>query len=203
MGPFPDATTLTDMLGEVIADRVREYRVQRGLTVGQLAARSGLSKGMLSKIENAQASPSLATLARLSTALSTPVTAFFRGLNEEHDAIFVKAGQGLDIQHPGSRSGHRYQTLGVMRAPHDRLEPVLVTLVEPTEVFPLYQHPGTELIYMLEGTVEYAYGTAHYLLEPGDALQFLGDVPHGPTRLATLPTRFLSIKAVAPTGEAR
>ncbi|HYX60738.1 MAG TPA: helix-turn-helix transcriptional regulator, partial [Streptosporangiaceae bacterium] len=74
---------LEEALGTAIAARVREFRLQLGWTVGQLAAQSGLSKGMLSKIENAQASPSLATLARLSEALQVPVTAFFRGLNEE------------------------------------------------------------------------------------------------------------------------
>ena len=88
---------LEEALGTAIAARVREFRLQLGWTVGQLAAQSGLSKGMLSKIENAQASPSLATLARLSEALQVPVTAFFRGLNEEQDVMFVKAGRGLDI----------------------------------------------------------------------------------------------------------
>src|SRR5277367_124516 len=83
---------LEEALGAVIAERVREFRLQLGLTVGHLAAVTGLSKGMLSKIENAQASPSLATLARLSEALKVPVTAFFRGLNEEQDVLFVKAG---------------------------------------------------------------------------------------------------------------
>src|ERR1700750_1631017 len=90
---------LEEALGTAIAARVREFRLQLGWTVGQLAAQSGLSKGMLSKIENAQASPSLATLARLSEALQVPVTAFFRGLNEEQDVMFVKAGRGLNIQH--------------------------------------------------------------------------------------------------------
>ena len=63
---------LEEALGTAIAARVREFRLQLGWTVGQLAAQSGLSKGMLSKIENAQASPSLATLARLSEALQVP-----------------------------------------------------------------------------------------------------------------------------------
>ena len=60
---------LEEALGTAIAARVREFRLQLGWTVGQLAAESGISKGMLSKIENAQAAPSLATLARLSEAL--------------------------------------------------------------------------------------------------------------------------------------
>lgn len=186
------------LLAAVIAERVRDFRQEYGWTVGQLAERSHLSKGMLSKIENMQASPSLATLARLSAALSVPVTAFFRGLDEEHDVLHVKAGTGVEIQHKGSGKGQLYHSLGRMRMPHDRLEPMLATLTENSEVFPLFQHGGTELIYMLEGTMEYQYGTARYLLEPGDALQFAGEVTHGPCDLPKLPVRFLTIKTVQP-----
>ncbi|GAA5125899.1 XRE family transcriptional regulator [Haloechinothrix salitolerans] len=189
---------LEEALSTVIAERVREFRQQLGWTVGKLAAESGLSKGMLSKIENMQTSPSLATLASLSQALSVPVTAFFRGLSEEQDVVFVKAGSGLDIHHKGSGPGHRYQMLGAMRAPHDRLEPILVTLTERSEVFPLYQHAGTELIFMISGKMEYAYGSARYLLEPGDTLQFVGEVMHGPAELISLPIQFLAVKAVNP-----
>ena len=196
-----DGAALEQTLGQTIARRVREYRLQLGVTVAELADRSGLSKGMLSKIENAQTSPSLTTLARLSDALAVPVTAFFRGLDEEGDILHVKAGQGLEIQHKGTQTGHSYRMLGVMRAPHDRFEPLLVTLMEPTEVFPLYQHPGTELIYVLEGVMEYSYGRARNRVEPGDTLQFNGEVTHGPTDLIELPIRFLSIKSRSPARE--
>jgi transcriptional regulator with XRE-family HTH domain len=186
------AGALEEALGAVIAERVREFRLQLGLT--------GLSKGMLSKIENAQASPSLATLARLSDALKVPVTAFFRGLNEEQDVLVVKAGRGLDIAHKNSGPGHRYQLLGSMRAPHNTLETMLVTLTERAETFPLYQHPGTELIYMISGRLEYMCGNSRYLLEPGDAMQFVGEVPHGPNSLVELPIQFISIKSIQPAG---
>jgi transcriptional regulator with XRE-family HTH domain len=191
---------LEEALGAVIAERVREFRLLLGLTVGQLAELTNLSKGMLSKIENAQASPSLATLARLSGALRVPVTAFFRGLNEEQDVLFVKAGRGLDIEHKGSGPGHRYQLLGTMRAPHNSLETLLVTLTDRAEEFPLYQHPGTELLYMIAGRIEYLVGNSPYLLEPGDAMQFVGEVPHGPRTLIELPIQFLSVKTIQPTG---
>jgi transcriptional regulator with XRE-family HTH domain len=194
------AGALEEALGAVIAERVREFRLQLGLTVGHLAEVTGLSKGMLSKIENAQASPSLATLARLSEALKVPVTAFFRGLNEEQDVLVVKAGRGLDIEHKNSGPGHRYQLLGSMRAPHNTLETLLVTLTERAETFPLYQHPGTELIYMISGRLEYMCGNSRYLLEPGDAMQFVGEVPHGPNSLIELPIQFLSIKSIQPAG---
>jgi transcriptional regulator with XRE-family HTH domain len=198
--PAGSAGALEEALGAVIAERVREFRLQLGLTVGHLAEVTGLSKGMLSKIENAQASPSLATLARLSEALKVPVTAFFRGLNEEQDVLVVKAGRGLDIEHKNSGPGHRYQLLGSMRAPHNTLETLLVTLTERAETFPLYQHPGTELIYMISGRLEYMCGNSRYLLEPGDAMQFVGEVPHGPNSLIELPIQFLSIKSIQPAG---
>src|SRR5260370_16305123 len=108
---------LEEALGAVIAERVREFRLQLGLTVAHLAELPRLSKGMLSKIENAQASPSLATLARLSEALKVPVTAFFRGLNEEQDVLVVKAGRGLDIHHKNSGPGHPDHSPGTIRAP--------------------------------------------------------------------------------------
>lgn len=196
----PSAGGLEESLAAVIAERVREFRLRHGWTVGRLAELCGLSKSMLSKIENAQTSPSLATLARLSEALAVPVTAFFRGLSEEQDVIFVKAGAGLDIQHRNSEHGQRYQTLGTMRAPHDSLEPMLVTLTERADAFPLYQHAGTELILMISGKMEYCYGSSRFLLEAGDALQFVGEVAHGPGELVSLPIQFFAVKSLRSRG---
>ena len=180
-------------LGQVIANHVRERRLEIGLNVGQLAERTGISKGMLSKIENAQTSPSLSTLERLAAALDMPVTSLFRGLAEERDAVFVKAGSGPEIVRKGTRAGHSYELLGSLRGPYKRVEPLLVSLVESSEVFPLFQHPGIEILYMLSGVMEYGYGRPRYKMERGDTLQFEGDIPHGPTMLIKLPIRFLSI----------
>ena len=180
-------------LGQVIANHVRTRRLEIGLTVGQLAERTGISKGMLSKIENAQTSPSLSTLERLAAALDMPVTALFRGLSEERDAVFVKAGSGPEIVRKGTRAGHTYELLGSLRGPYKRVEPLLVSLDEETEVFPLFQHNGIEILYMLSGIMEYGYGRQRYKMERGDTLQFEGEIPHGPTMLVKLPIRFLSI----------
>jgi transcriptional regulator with XRE-family HTH domain/quercetin dioxygenase-like cupin family protein len=189
------AKPLDSSVSWVIAQRVREFRNQLGLTVEQLAERSGISKGMVSKVENAQASPSLGTLVKLAAAVSVPLTALFRGLEEEHDALVVRAGQGVEIAREGTRVGHHYRLLGDMRGPVKVLEPMLVTLNQHSEVFPLFQHPGIEFIYMLEGKVEYGHGSGRYVLNPGDAIQFSGEVVHGPTELCELPIRFLCVIA--------
>jgi transcriptional regulator with XRE-family HTH domain len=189
----PPTDSSSSQLGWVIANHVRNRRQAIGLTVGQLADLSGISKGMLSKIENAQTSPSLATVERLAAALDMPVTSLFRGLAEERDAVFVKADSGPEIIRQGTRAGHTYELLGSMRGPYKRVEPLLVSLSDRNEVFPLFQHAGIELLYMLTGIMEYSYGRQHYRMERGDTLQFEGDIPHGPTMLIKLPIRFLSI----------
>lgn len=182
-------------LERAIAAQVRGHRLASGLTVAEMAVRAGISKAMLSKIENAQTSCSLTTVARLAAALDVPATALFRGADTEREAVFTLAGAGARITARGTRIGHDYTLLGALRGPHKRMEAHLVALTERSEVFPLFQHPGTELLYMLEGEMTYSHGEANYPLRPGDALQFDGEGVHGPQELVSLPIRFLSVVA--------
>jgi transcriptional regulator with XRE-family HTH domain len=176
--------------------QVRRHRRARGMTVGELAVRAGISKAMLSKIENSLTSSSLTTLARLAAALDVPVTALFLGADvDDREAVFTPADGGAQIVARGSRVGHEYTLLGQLRGPHKRMEAHLVTLTERAEVFPLFQHPGTELLFMLEGEMVYGHGDATYTLGPGDALQLDGEGVHGPQELLALPIRFLSVVA--------
>lgn len=187
-------------LERIIAAQVKAYRGAAGVSVGEMAQRVGISKAMLSKIENAQTSCSLTTLARLAAGLGVPVTALFRGVDAEREVVFVPAGHGAQIVRRGSREGHLYQLLGALRGPHKRMEAVLVTLTEASEVFPLFQHPGTELLYMLEGEMVYGHGESRYTMRPGDALQFDGEGAHGPEELIGLPATFLSVTAYGDHG---
>jgi transcriptional regulator with XRE-family HTH domain len=186
---------LIDELGEVVGDRVREFRMSLNLTVAELAERTGMSKAMLSKVENNRASASLSTLARLSTALGVPITALFRGLDEQHEVVLVKSGQGQEITQERPRPGADYRLVGMLRGQHQRIEPSLITFTEPINQFPLYQHGGSELIYMIYGVMEYGCGRSRFVLESGDVLQFQGNISHGATQLTRLPIQFLSIKA--------
>ncbi|MSP67376.1 MAG: helix-turn-helix domain-containing protein [Alphaproteobacteria bacterium] len=176
---------------------VRAFRHELGLTVAAAAKAAGLSPGMLSKIENGQTSPSLATLQALSAALNVPVTAFFRRFEESREASHVRSGQGMVIERRGSRAGHRYQLLGHGSSRTLSVEPMLVTLTAESDVFPLFQHAGTEFLYMLEGDMEYVHGGTTYRMRSGDSLMFDGEAAHGPLRLIRLPIRFLSLIVAA------
>lgn len=187
-------------LERAIAVQVRRLRQARGLTLADLAALTGVSTPMLSKIENASISCSLTTLDRLADAFDVPVTSLFRGADTQREAVYTPAGAGGRIVQRGTRVGHDYTLLGALRGPHKRMEAHLVTLTERSEEFPLFQHPGTELLYMLEGEMVYAHGDASYPMRPGDALQLDGEGVHGPGELIKLPIRFLSVVAYGEVG---
>ncbi|MFA1625843.1 helix-turn-helix domain-containing protein [Rhizobium mongolense] len=178
-----------------IGHEVRAYRKRLGITVTDLAAATGISLGMLSKIENGNISASLTTLQSLSRALGVPLTAFFRRYEEPHNAVFVKAGQGIELERRGTRAGHQYNLLGHIdnNSSGVIVEPYLITLTADSDVFPTFQHEGMEFLYMLEGEVVYRHGDQLFPMQPGDSLFFDADAPHGPEVLVKLPSRYLSI----------
>ncbi|MGP4753303.1 helix-turn-helix domain-containing protein [Agrobacterium pusense] len=178
-----------------IGHEVRAYRKKLGITVTDLASATGVSVGMLSKIENGNISPSLTTLQTLSKALGVPITAFFRGFEEPRSATFVKAGQGVNIERRGTRAGHQYSLLGHIdnNTSGVTVEPYLITLTKDSDVFPTFQHEGMEFLYMLEGEVVYRHGEQLFTMQAGDSLFFDADAPHGPEELVKLPARYLSI----------
>ncbi|MBB3395339.1 MULTISPECIES: helix-turn-helix domain-containing protein [unclassified Rhizobium] len=178
-----------------IGHEVRAYRKKLGITVTDLAAATGISLGMLSKIENGNISPSLTTLQSLSRALGVPLTAFFRRFEEQRNAVFVKAGQGVELERRGTRAGHQYNLLGHIdnNSSGVIVEPYLITLSADSDVFPTFQHEGMEFLYMLEGEVVYRHGDQLYPMQPGDSLFFDADAPHGPEVLVKLPSKYLSI----------
>lgn len=180
-----------------IGTQVREMRTALGVTMAELAKSASLSIGMLSKIENGQISPSLTTLQNLAQALNIPLASFFTRYDDKREASYVRAGEGLSIERRGSKSGHLYQLLGASLRNKVRVEPYMITLTESSDAYPIFQHPGVEFIYMLEGCVVYRHGDKDYRLDPGDALFFDSEAPHGPLELVTLPCRYLAVIASA------
>jgi transcriptional regulator with XRE-family HTH domain len=189
-------------LEKAIGHEVRAFRKNLGITVTDLAAATGISLGMLSKIENGNISPSLTTLQSLSRALGVPITALFRGFEENRSASFVRAGEGVAIERRGTRAGHQYNLLGHVDNNTSGLtvEPYLITLTANSDTFPTFQHTGMEFLYMLEGEVVYRHADQLYQMRPGDSLLFDADAPHGPEKLDALPCRYLSIIAYRQRG---
>jgi len=187
---LPAAPPLATSVGAAI----RRLRSAQGLTLADVADRAQISQGMLSRLETGAVSPSLETLAAVAKAIGADLATLFRDLGaKQSDAQLVKKGEGLEVVRRGTKRGHTYRLLAADRGPRKTFEPFLITLNDESEIFPDFEHPGTEMIYMLEGALRYRHGNESYLLRAGDTLTFSGEVPHGPQTLLKLPIRFLSV----------
>lgn len=181
-------------LGRHLGNTIRQLRLEHNLTIAAVSERAGISRGMLSKIENSLAATSLETLEQLANALGVTLAKLFQNYNLPRGAAqLVKKGEGMEVVRRGTSVGHTYQLLAYDQGPHKTFEPFLITLEDSLEQFPAFEHPGTEFIHMLEGTLEYRVGEETFVLNIGDSLTFRGEIPHRPENLIKTPIKFLAI----------
>ncbi len=202
--PLSETTELTTVSNAPAADptrtleralglQVRALRRERDLSISDLAGASKLSVGMVSKIENGQISPSLATIQAVAGALNVPFTSLFSAFEEKRDCSYVPAGHGVVIDRRGTKAGHVYELLGALLGGDVVVEPYLITLRTEAEPYTGFRHAGTEFIYMLSGEVVYHHAGARFTLKPGDSMLFDSGAPHGPETLVSIPMTYLSI----------
>ncbi len=184
----------TQHVNSYLGSTIRQLRGRHGLTIADVADRAGISRGMLSKIENAQTATSLDTLVQIANALGVTLSHLFGNFGRPRGgAQLVKSGEGMEVVRRGTRNGHTYHLLAYDQGPKKTFEPFLISLEDPGEEFSAFEHAGTEFIYMLEGKLEYRVGEDVYLLESGDSLTFRGEIPHRPEKMLQMPIRFLAI----------
>lgn len=178
-----------------IGARIRQLRAGRTVTLDQLAAEVGVTKGQLSRIENGKVSVPVSTLTRIAAALGVSPGAFFQSTETKPRAKFVPKKQRRVTVGRGSKLGHFYESLAYDLPFEKAFEPYLMTIgeknIDPAQN--VFQHPGHELLFMLEGKMDYRHAEEIYHLEPGDSLFFDGAIEHGPVQVWGVPVRFLSI----------
>ena len=169
---LPEAASVArPALERYLGSVIRALRQRDHLTIADVASQAGISRGMLSKIETGQAAMSLDTLSRIAQALGVSMAQMFRDYElPAGGAQLVKAAEGMEVVRRGTKRGHTYHLLAYDKGPRKSFEPFLVTMDDASEVFPSFEHPGTEFIYLLKGKIEYRHGKQTYVLEPGDAL---------------------------------
>lgn len=179
----------------LIGQRIRALREERSVTLDQLSLQTSLTKGQLSRIENGKASSPVSTLTRIAAALGVPPSVLFSSEEPKSRALHVKKEERRVIVGRGSKLGHTYESLAFDVPFGKDFEPYLMTIEEKKIDIKqnTFRHPGHELIFMLEGKMDYRHGTEIYHLTPGDSLFFEGSIPHGPSAIFSPPVRFLSL----------
>ena len=177
-----------------IGAQLKRERLLRGLRLKDVAEATGLSKSLISKIENNKASPSLSTLHRVAKALNTSVSALF-AMDETLDKV---------VHRPHERSiAGKVQAMvewdGIeaeIMVPYEngRLLEGFVFVMEPGgHSGGVLQHGGEECGYVLEGQLELTVDGSTYILNPGDSFFFISDRPHAYRNPGKVTTRVIWI----------
>ena len=160
--------------------RAREARKARGETLDDLAARTGLSKGLLSKIENFRAIPSLPVLAQLAAALGVDMAELVKGIGAGDGKPYelVKAGARTPVERDDA-VGFLYEAM-TARATGDMVVQTFTLTVKPGAKRAMVCTEGEQFIYILSGELDFVLGEERLAMRQGDALAFDGRVPHVP-----------------------
>jgi transcriptional regulator with XRE-family HTH domain len=149
-----------------VGARVRSLRRERGLTIEQLAAATGLTKGFISQLERDRTAPSLSSIARICDALGVRLSTIFErepapALVRKHERPAIESSFATQNHLLSSRDEARFQAIESEVAPGEGAGDELTSL--PGEM---------EFVYVLEGSLELRVGDEVHVLDQGDALTY-------------------------------
>ena len=175
--------------------KVRQLRRQRNLSLQQLAERSGVSAAAIHKIERNGMVPTVATLMKLAAAFNRSVSYF---VEEEpiRSAVMVRAGEGKSVF--TSKRGIELKSVSGPYGPFFMAGALAAVRPLAESGSRPMQHPGEELVYLLEGSLTFVVDGEEFALQPGDALHFRTDHPHRWSNPSDEPARamWLSLRAL-------
>lgn len=166
-----------------LGNKIRNLRKQRALTLQEVSDLAGLSKPLLSQIENNLAAPPIATLIKISTALGVKISHFFRDHEMGDRIVVVKKHERYSVKKlfhhkDESKVGYRWESLAYPMV-GKQMEPFIVEIEPRREEDLIYNdHRGEEFHFVMDGVVEFRSAEQTHLLEKGDSIYFDSSVPH-------------------------
>ena len=171
-----------------LGKRIRSMRLQRDITLQQLASQTSLSKSLLSKIENGKVSSPVSTLFTIAKALNTKITYFFNDQDENLPIILVRRNERRQFHRINARFGYTYEALGYKRK-EKLMEPFILYMDKKTAKDVSFSHPGEEILFILDGTWEFKHGDQTLVLKRGDCIYFDASVPHSGKPVGNRPVK--------------
>jgi transcriptional regulator with XRE-family HTH domain len=169
----------TDVIEEAIrpyaiAEKLRSLRQRKSMGLAELAAHTGLSAAMLSKLENARLVPTLPTLVRIATVFDVGLDYFFTDPRKRH--VLAISRKDERIKFPANAksrdAAYEFESLN-FRATGRKLNTFLAHFHDvPPAKNAHHYHAGVEFLYVIEGNLEISIGTEIYQLSKGDAIYF-------------------------------
>jgi len=177
-----------------VGARVHALRDAMGLSLRDLAERSGVSAPMLSQVERGETSPTIAVAAKIAAGLDLTLSQLLRLDEGEH--VVVSRGQG---RRSSRRGGHRFEEL-TPPLPGQRADVSLHTLEAGAATGgakdpPMHEPGSRETAVVLSGTVALVVDGSRHELGEGDAVTFDADLPHHFENESDDDARFLAVIA--------
>lgn len=162
-----------------IGERIHRLRVAKGISLVELGEHSGLSSGMLSKIERGKLFPTLPTLLRIAMVFGVRLGHFFDDDSDRPAHAVVRRADRLRLPNrPGpGPADYEFESLD-FPLPDRRMEAFLARFFDTGQPPETHQHPGAEVIYVIEGTLVLDLAGEEITLGAGDSIQFEADHPH-------------------------
>ena len=171
-----------------IGMKLKHARLVKKLRLTDVAALTGLSESLISKVENNRTTPSLSTLHLLAKALGTNIAALFDGQTGTYQVV-MRRGQrpilsrlgtmGTDAEGTETELLIPFGSKSLLQATLVRVEPGKGSLASGR----IREHQGDEVGYIVRGRIKLRVGSDEYLLVKGDAFFFPSHLPHGVTNI--------------------
>ena len=174
--------------------RIRKLRESKKMTLAVLSDKTGLSKGLLSKIENGLVSSPVSTLSVISDALKVRLSFLLDddGGKPPMPYELVKKDQRTRFDRGIEDFGFYYEMIAHNK-PDKKMIPSILTLEYRRPIPVLFTHDSDEFIYVLQGQMEFSYGQEVFFMEAGDSIYFDATVPHGGRNVGDEPLQVLMV----------
>jgi transcriptional regulator with XRE-family HTH domain len=183
-----DAVPEPQDVNAAVGRNVRAQRTSLAWTLDDLAARSGVSKGMLSQVEQARTNPSVATICRLATALGVSIASLVEA-PEGPSARVVRAEEAVTLWTGGHQDSWARLLVGSGTSQQVELWDVRMVAGDG---YASEGHPsGTrELLLVIDGELTLEMDGDPHQVGAGDAIAFVADRPHAYRNRGSAPLRY-------------
>lgn len=161
---------------ERLGARVRQLRVERGLTLDGLAERSGVSRAMISKLERGEKNPTLVIAAKVAEGLRVTLSQLV-GIEERREVVEIPREKRMVMRDPETGFERQLLSPAFGRRGVEFIRNVIPEGSTSGE-FPPHRRGTEEYVVVEEGRLRAVLGGEDHLLEEGDAIYFEADVPH-------------------------
>jgi len=163
-----------------ISYRIKEIRKEKNITIQELADRAGVSKGLISQIENNRTIPSLPVLMNIVHSLKLDLTGFFKDISpaNHQEKVFVIRATDYKQLKKETAKGFNYQRILARNIHGGPVDFVLLELKKGARRNKMVTTDAFEYKYLIKGKIDYLIEDKNYILEEGDSIFFDGRLGH-------------------------